>query len=159
MNYSLYVNKLKALRYQKDINEELAKCLTYIKEDESVVLSTPHQSTNNFVDEEDYVMAIELQKLIKGRSIQTTIYKGRNNYRELITELQSTHQLPAIKAMTAANQEHEFDIHGVNRRYAFGQQVRLEALLRAEAQIHEVMKHAEGSTMEYILNLIDKVSY
>lgn len=149
---------LKALRFKKPTNQELAKCLVYIKEEDIIVFSTPHASRNTFADQEEYLMAIELQKLIKGRSIQTTIYKGRNNYRQLISELQSTHQLPSLRAMDASNKSTAAEKYVVNRRYAFGQQIRLDALMRADAQVHEVMQHAKGSTMEFVLNLIDKVN-
>lgn len=100
-------------------------------------------------------MAVYIQRMIRGRAIQTQIFTGRDKCRELIAEFRTTHQLSEICKLNAQddlpNQLTE------DRKYAHYQQRRLAAILRAEAQIMEMADQAKGTTMSFALDLLETV--
>lgn len=100
-------------------------------------------------------MALTLQRLIKGRAVQSMIFKGRDQYREFIAELQTTHQLSSVQDLHSTNVGAREMTD--NRVYAYEQQQRVVGLFRARAQIDEVLEQAKGTTMGSMLDLLDKV--
>lgn len=133
----------------------MAECLTYIKQESFEHLSTPNDSLSNISGEQDYQMALTLQRLIKGRAVQSMIFKGRDQYREFIAELQTTHQLSSVQDLHSTNVGAREMTD--NRVYAYEQQQRVVGLFRARAQIDEVLEQAKGTTMGSMLDLLDKV--
>lgn len=146
---------MQGLRFKKAANQELAACLKYIKQNSETQLTTPNESTVSISFEEELQSALVMQKLIKGRSVQLTICQGLIKYRELISELQSTHQLEAVKELTGSDSS----ILGVKtkRIIVHDQLTGLDSLMRAKAQINEGMDQSKGTTMEFMLDFLDKV--
>lgn len=131
----------------------MAHCLTYIKKETSTLLATPNASENDLDNERNFQNSLMFQKIIKGRAIQKTIFDGRKQYRKFLTEIQSTHQLSSIKLLYSTGN----DISD-SRKLIYMQQTRLIGLLRAESQIQEVINQAEGTSLSFLLDFLDKVS-
>lgn len=146
---------MQGLRFKKTANEELAACLKYIKLNSETQLTTPNESTVSISFEEEFQSALVMQKLIKGRSVQLTVCQGLNKYRELISELQSMHQLEAVRELTASDS----NILGVQKKriIVHDQLSGIASLKRAKDPISEGMNEGKGTTMEFMLDFLDKV--
>lgn len=151
----ILLNNLQGLRFKKAANEELAACLKYIKQNSETQLTTPNESTVSISFEDELQSALVMQKLIKGRSVQLTVCQGLNKYRELISELQSTHQLEVLRELNASDSNNL----GVQKtRIMVHKKLSgFDSLLRAKAQINEGMGQSKGTTMEFMLDFLDKV--
>ncbi|XP_068457931.1 cilia- and flagella-associated protein 91-like [Clinocottus analis] len=90
------MNKYKALRQEED--EELAKkSMRFLVKKEKPVprTVTPRVEEPPEGDEEIELSVIHLQKLLRGRSIQYKMFKGKENNLELIRELRTVNALQA----------------------------------------------------------------
>lgn len=143
------------LRSRKDNPREPPNCLQFIRRSCTPEYLTPDDSEHDDKNEREYQMAVYIQRMIRGRAIQTQIFTGRDKCRELIAEFRTTHQLSEICVLNAQddlpNQLTE------DRKYAHYQQRRLAAILRAEAQIMEMADQAKGTTMSFALDLLETV--
>ncbi|XP_018533773.2 LOW QUALITY PROTEIN: cilia- and flagella-associated protein 91 [Lates calcarifer] len=86
------MKKYKALREE---NEQAARSLRFLtKKDKPVPRPvTPRVEEPPEGDEEIELAVIHLQKLLRGRSIQYEMFKGKENHLELIQELRTVHAL------------------------------------------------------------------
>ncbi|XP_061735152.1 cilia- and flagella-associated protein 91 isoform X1 [Nerophis ophidion] len=82
------------LQKYKDLKEELAKYLVK-KEKPAPRPVTPTVEEPPEGEEEKELAVIHLQKLLRGRSIQTEIFNDKENHLDLIKELRTTHALRA----------------------------------------------------------------
>lgn len=146
---------MQGLRFKKAANQELAACLKYIKLNSETQLTTPQESTVSISFEDELQSALVMQKLIKGRAVQLTVCQGLMKYRELISELQSTHQLDAVRELTASDS----NILGVQKKriIVHDQRSDFDRVMRAKDQIEEGIDQSKGTTMEFMLDFLDKV--
>lgn len=144
------------LRGHRTLHHENPKCLRYVRRESSIVMDTPKLSAESVDDEQENQMVLFVQKLLKGRAIQKKLYSGRNKCRELIAEFQTSHQLTDIRTLNQAAQRPNRLTE--DRKSVHYQQMRLAALLRAEAQIKEVTGQAVSTTISFALDLLESVS-
>ncbi|XP_022596614.1 cilia- and flagella-associated protein 91 isoform X2 [Seriola dumerili] len=87
------MKKYKALREEND--QVTKKSLRFLVKNEKPVPRpvTPRVEEPPEGDEEIELAVIHLQKLLRGRSIQCEMFKGKENYLELIHELRTVHAL------------------------------------------------------------------
>ena len=57
--------------------------------------------------EEMEIAAITLQKVIRGRAVQNTMYEGKENRKELIEEIKTTHALQKMEQMVKKEEKQE----------------------------------------------------
>ena len=70
------------------------------------------------------IAAITLQKVIRGRAVQNTMYEGKENRKELIEELKTTHALQ--KAEQQLKREEKQEVVALQRqRKLYQNKVRL----------------------------------
>lgn len=85
------LKKYKALREEREKEESLR---FLVKKEKPVPRPvTPRVEEPPEGDEETELAVITLQKLLRGRSIQCEMFKGKENYLELIQELRTVHAL------------------------------------------------------------------
>ncbi|KAJ9588344.1 hypothetical protein L9F63_018270 [Diploptera punctata] len=104
--------------------------------------------TKGVQDEEEqiYQSSVFLQKIIKGRAIQTLMCKGRRKYQELIEEIKSTTALQQADVMHITQQRDE-----------------AESLLREQVlqkrqddRVKEIMSFFKGQTISSTLDFLSK---
>lgn len=81
---------------KKIIHQRTAKCLIDIKEDVLSYVSTAKPSVESYENELEYQHAVFLQKIIKGRAIQSILHDGKDTHQELIDQLKETFKLEAV---------------------------------------------------------------
>ncbi|XP_037052445.1 cilia- and flagella-associated protein 91-like [Bradysia coprophila] len=81
---------------RKIIHQRTAKCLIDIHEEVQSYVSTIELSVESFSDDMDYQHAVFLQKLIKGRAIQSILHEGKEANQELIDQLKETFKLESV---------------------------------------------------------------
>ena len=57
--------------------------------------------------EEMEIAAITLQKVIRGRAVQNVMYEGKENRKELIEEIKTTHALQKMEQMVKKEEKQE----------------------------------------------------
>ncbi|KAG4072263.1 hypothetical protein HA402_004195 [Bradysia odoriphaga] len=81
---------------RKITHQRNAKCLIDIHEEVQSYVSTIELSVDSFNDDMDYQHAVFLQKLIKGRAIQSILHEGKEANQELIDQLKDTFKLESV---------------------------------------------------------------
>lgn len=82
---------------QKNIvHQRTAKCLIDIREEVSSFVSTARPSVQSYENELEYQHAVFLQKIIKGRAIQSILHDGKDAHQDLINQLKETFKLKSV---------------------------------------------------------------
>ncbi|KAG7201665.1 hypothetical protein KM043_004395 [Ampulex compressa] len=112
-----------------------------------VLPSTPHRlNTEHPMKAKMDHFSVLLQKLVRGRAIQCIMFEGRNRYRELIEELQSTHALEAQGKK--ARQKEKMQMTKL-------QQLQNDRSMQ-EDRLCEILNSLEGSTISGMLDFLSK---
>ena len=108
---------------------------------------TPCVEPPQLVDEEDQELAIiTLQKLLRGRAVQTMMFQARERRRELIAELRSTHAL----------QEAEKDVKKRERNDTLALQKQRDLRDMEETFINQCLDEAAGTNVGEMLDFLSK---
>ncbi|XP_067008009.2 cilia- and flagella-associated protein 91-like [Anabrus simplex] len=97
-------------------------------------------------EEEVYQSSVFLQKIIKGRAIQSLMFRERDKCRELIEELKSTHALI----------QSGIDAHNEERVVLMLQQRKRAVEKFEDGCIMEMVKGMEGQTVSTLLDFLSK---
>lgn len=81
---------------QKVIHQRTAKCLIDIREEILTYVITAKPSVESYENELEYQHAVFLQKIIKGRAIQSILHDDKNANQALIDQLKETFQLESV---------------------------------------------------------------
>ncbi|CAH8637797.1 unnamed protein product [Dicrocoelium dendriticum] len=95
---------------------------------------------------ENEVAAVMLQRLIRGRAIQTQMYEGKEKRRELIAELRSTHAL--LEDEQADKLREKLSILDTQNRYS--------ELVHKDNQVDDVLSRLACGTLAEMLDFLSK---
>lgn len=145
----LYNSLLKFRKTQEKRSKPTPDCLQLIpvdEEDEVVCIDTRHKVKN----EQEFLDALLLQKIIRGRAIQNNINKGRSSCKSLIEEIKLVHELRAIKDMMD-DKGSEVQQNRVEMQY---QQSRRQGLKRIYNAVREIPEYCEGMAISFMFNFL-----
>lgn len=81
---------------KKILHQRTAKCLIDIQEEVMSYVSTAQPSIESYDNELEYQHAVFLQKIIKGRAIQSILHEGKEAHQDLINQLKETFKLESV---------------------------------------------------------------
>lgn len=81
---------------KKIIHQRTAKCLIDIREEVLNYVSTTRPSFESYENELEYQHAVFLQKIVKGRAVQSILHEGKDTHQELIDQLKETFKLESV---------------------------------------------------------------
>uniref|UniRef100_UPI0037E92459 cilia- and flagella-associated protein 91 n=1 Tax=Semicossyphus pulcher TaxID=241346 RepID=UPI0037E92459 len=139
------MKKYKALREE---NRQAKKSLRFLVKKEKPVPrpATPRVEEPPEGDEEIELAVIHLQKLLRGRSVQYEMFKGKENHLELIQELRTVHAL----------QTEEQELQKADKELTLTQKKQRDKLRHKASQ--EVASHAGavGAELEHLFDTLSK---
>lgn len=100
---------------RKISHQRTAKCLLDIREEVQSYVSTARPSVESYENELEYQHAVFLQKIIKGRAIQSILHDGKDSNQQLIDQLKETFKLKSVWMAECAgdwNEENLMDFLG-----------------------------------------------
>merc|ERR1712240_449924 len=96
--------------------------------------------------EEMEIAAITLQKVIRGRAVQNTMYEGKENRKELIEEIKTTHALQKMEQM--GKKEEKQEVVALQRQRKLYQ--------NKQAFVDEALSRLEGEPVGDLLDYLSK---
>ncbi|CAL8073963.1 unnamed protein product [Calicophoron daubneyi] len=90
--------------------------------------------------------AIKLQRLIRGRAVQTQMYEGKEKRKELIEELRSTHAL--LEDDQAEKRRQKLSILGAQHKH--------ENVVHEDSQVDDVLSRMESGSLAEMLDFLSK---
>lgn len=81
---------------KKITHQRTAKCLIDIRDEVLSYVSTARPSVQSYENELEYQHAVFLQKIIKGRAIQSILHDGKDANQEFIDQLKETFKLKSV---------------------------------------------------------------
>ncbi|KAJ6625051.1 hypothetical protein Bhyg_17169 [Pseudolycoriella hygida] len=81
---------------QKNLHQRTAKCLRNIREEVMSYVSTARPSIESDENGSEYQHAVFLQKIIKGRAVQSLLHDGKDANQELIDQMKETFKLESV---------------------------------------------------------------
>jgi len=107
---------------------------------------TPSIATPSKMGEEMEIAAITLQKVIRGRAVQNTMYEGKENRKELIEEIKTTHALQKMEQMVKKEEKQE--VVALQRQRKLYQ--------NKQAFVDEALSRLEGEPVGDLLDYLSK---
>ncbi|XP_054644284.1 cilia- and flagella-associated protein 91 isoform X2 [Dunckerocampus dactyliophorus] len=133
------------LHKYKDLKDELAKFLVK-KEKPAPRPVTPTVEEPPEGEEEKELAVIQLQKLLRGRSIQTEIFNSKENHLDLIKELRTTH---ALRAKEQRLQE-------ADKEHVMALKEKRDTLQLERSREEAIHAAAVGGELEYVFDTLSK---
>lgn len=134
----------KALR-NKDKSEQPLTCVVKI-EKPSPPPATPEVEVPPEGLEEREIAVIQLQKLLRGRSIQYELFKGKENHMDLIRELRTTHAL----------QREEQELQKTEKDRILTLKKERDQQMRQSEQEEALLDRAVDTELEYMFDTLSK---
>jgi len=107
---------------------------------------TPSIATPSKMGEEMEIAAITLQKVIRGRAVQNTMYEGKENRKELIEEIKTTHALQKMEQLVKKEEKQE--VVALQRQRKLYQ--------NKQAFVDEALSRLEGEPVGDLLDYLSK---
>ncbi|KAM3182650.1 hypothetical protein ACTXT7_011889 [Hymenolepis weldensis] len=138
----------KYMEAQRYTDTEPSKPLRYLFKIEKHATrpTTPSIPETDRLKEEVNVAVLNLQRMIRGRAVQTTMYEFRQRRQLLIAEIRSTHAL--IKEEQAEKRRQMLQIRT--------DQTRFENLIYENDKIHEILERMDATILGNMLDLLSK---
>ncbi len=151
---------------KKIIHQRTAKCLIDIREEVLSYVSTAEPSVESYSNELDYQHAVFLQKIIKGRAIQSILHDGKDSNQELIDQLKETFKLQSVwraECFDDWNEESLMDFLGQYIDQEYGRYAEQKEIcdrrmlvakerIREENEIQEEQQEVAADCWESVLN-------
>ncbi|KAI3356327.1 hypothetical protein L3Q82_017549, partial [Scortum barcoo] len=140
------MKKYKALREEQ--NEQMRKKLRFLAKKERSVPRpvTPKVQEPPEGDEELELAVIHLQKLLRGRSIQYEMFKGKENHLELIQELRTVHAL----------QREEQELQKTDKELVMNLKKQREEVKHKTSQEEASQARVVGAELEHLFDTLSK---